>query len=42
MSKYKDNFLKNIKETNETSNIHKSLILKEFESIRTSLGVKEK
>lgn len=42
MSKYKDNFLKQIKQTNQHSNRDKTIISREFQNIRASLITREK
>lgn len=42
MSKYKDTFLRYIKDTNERSNRDKSVVAKEFDNIRTTLALREK
>lgn len=40
MSKYKDNFLKLIKDSNDKNVKDKALVAKEFENLRTSLAIK--
>lgn len=42
MSKYKDNFLKLIKDSNDKNVKDKTLVAKEFENLRTSLAMKQK
>ena len=42
MTKYKDNFLRCIKETNDRHSREKNLVAREFENLRNALVIKER